>query len=264
MEQCGRTSESTKELQRSSALQVHQQLHDLNTVFNVGRAEAQQVMDLREAKATIRERLQATETALAETRQRALALESKEQLDIKRISSLELDLAKLQSRDSESPQMMIRFQELDKHNSELKDEVAASRQEVLEISRQLNAKSDESSHLDQRVKNLEFQLDEASIEANKLTDERLAYEAKVVAEREQLRQQLSQAANAEEARLESNYRNQIQQLLQMKTAAESESEERKRHLEMLQVEKDVIEGVASGRLQALNELEAKKKQDVSV
>lgn len=264
MEQCGRTSESTKELQRSCASQVHEQLHDLKTVINVGRAEAHQVMDLREAKATIRERLQATETALAKTRQRALALESKEQLDIQRISSLELEVAKIQGRVSESPQLMIRFQELNIHNSELKDQVAASQQETLEISRQFKAKSDESSDLDQRVKNLEFQLDEARIETNKIADEKLAYEAKAVAETEQLRQQLSQAANCEEVRLESNYRNQIQQLRQMKTAAESESEERKRHLEMLQVEKDVIEGVASERLQALNELEAKKKQEVSV
>lgn len=262
MEYCGRTSESTKELQRTNSSQVQQQLHDLTTIFNAGRAGAQQVMDLREAKATIRERLQATETALAETRQRALALESKEQFDLQRISSLELEVAKHQRKESDSPQMMIRFQELNIYNSELKDQVAASRQEVVEISRQFKEKYEENSNLDQRVKNLEYQLDKARVESNRLADERLAYEAKVVAETEQLRQQLAQAANFEEARLESNYKNQIQQLRQLKIAAEDEAKESKRHLEMLQVEKDVIEGVASERLQALHELEARKRQEV--
>jgi hypothetical protein len=262
MEYCGRTSESTKELQRTCSSQVQQQLHELTTIFNTGRTGAQQVMDLREAKATIRERLQATETALAETKQRALALESKEQLDIQRISSLELEVAKLQRMESDSSQMVMRFQELNMHNAELKDQVAASRQEVLEITRHFKEKCEDHSNLDERLKKLVFQLEEARMASNKLKDERLAYEAKAVADTEQLRQQLSQAASFEQAKLESSYKNQLQQLRQLKAAAEKEAEERKRHLEMLQVEKDVIEGVAAERLQVLNELESKKKQEV--
>lgn len=220
------------------------------------------MIDLREAKATIRERLQATETALAETRQRALGLESKEKFDLQRISSLELEVAKQHRRESDSSQMMIRFQELNIYNSELKDQVAALRQEVVKVSRQFKEKLEENSDLDQRIKNLGYQLDEARAEANQLVDEKLANEAKFVAETENLRQQLSQAANFEEARLESDYKNQIQQLRQLKSAAEDEAKERNRHLEMLQVEKDIIEGVASERLQALNELEARRKQEV--
>lgn len=263
MEHCGRTSESTKELQRKCSTQVQKQLQDLTTIVNAAHVGAQQAMDLREAKATIRERLQATETALAETRQRALALESKEQFDLRRISSLELEVAKRQGRESDSSQMLIRFQELNIYNSELKDQVAASRQEVVDISRIFKEKCEENSVLDQRVKNLEYQLDEGKAESNKLIEERLAYEANFDAETEKLRQQLSEAASFEEARLESDYKNQIQQLRQLKTAAEDEAKERKRNMEMLQVEKDIIEGVASERLQALNELEARKGQDVS-
>ena len=262
MEHCGRTSESTQELQRKCSTKVQHQLHDLTTLVSAGHAGAQQVMDLREAKATIRERLQATETSLAETRQRARALENKEQFDLQRISSLELEVAKNQRRESDSSQMMIRFQELNIYNSELKDQVAASRQEVVEISRQIKEKCEENTDLDQRVKNLECQLEEARRASDSFEDERLAYEAKFVEETEKLRQQLSQAANFEEARLENDYKNQIQQLRQLKTAAEDEAKESKRHLEMLQVEKDVIEGVASERLQALNELEARKGQEV--
>ena len=219
-------------------------------------------MDLREAKATIRERLQATETVLAETRQRALALESKEKSDLQRIYSLQLEVGKLQKGESDSSQVIIRFQELSIYNSELKNQVAASRQEVVDISHQLKEKCEESSDLYQRVENLERHLNEARAASSKLVDERLAHEKNFIAETEKLRQQLSQAANLEEARLESDFKNQIQQLRQMKTAAEEEAKEIKRHLEMLQVEKDVIEGVASERLQALNELEAQKKHEV--
>lgn len=262
MDCCGRTSESTKELQQKCSTQVQQQLHELSTLFKAGHAGAQQVMDLREAKAMIRERLQATETALAESRQRVLAFESKEKFDLQKISSLEVEVAKYQRREPDSSQFMIRFQELNIYNTELKDQVAASRQELVDISCQLKEKCEENSDLYQRAKNLEYQLDEARAESNKLVDERLAYEAKFAAETEKLRQQLSQAAHFEEARLESDYKNQIQQLRQLKTAAEDEAKETKRHLEMLQVEKDVVEGVASERLQALNELEAQKKQEV--
>lgn len=262
MDHCGRTSESTKELQQKCFTQFQQQLRDLTALFNAGHAGAQQIMDLREAKATIRERLQATETVLAETRQRALALESKEKSDLQRIYSLQLEVGKLQKGESDSSQMMIRFQELNIYNSELKDQVAASRQEVVDISHQLKEKCEESSHLHRRVENLERYLSEARAESSKLVDERLAHEKNVIAETEKLRQQLSQAANFEEARLESDFKNQIQQLRQMRTAAEEETKEIKRHLEMLQVEKDVIEGVASERLQALNELEAQKTHEV--
>ena len=219
-------------------------------------------MDLREAKATIRERLQLTETTLAESRQRALALESKEQRDIQRISSLELEVARLQGRESDTPQMMIRFQELNNSTVELKEQLAASREEFLETTRLLQEKSEENQHLDQCVKILEVELDEAKSELHKLTGEKSDCEAKAIAERERLRQQLCQTATLEEARLESNYKNQIQQLQQLKKAAENEAEEMKRHLEMLQVEKDVIEGVSSERLHALKELESARKQEV--
>lgn len=262
MDHCGRTSESTKDIQQKCFVQVHQQLHDLTALFNAGHAGAQQLMDLREAKATIRERLQATETDLAETRQRALALENKEKSDIQRILSLQLEVGKLQRRESDSSQTVIRFQELNIHNSELKDQVAATRQEVIDISRQLKEKCEESSGLYQRVESLECYLSEARAESSKLVDERLAHEKNFIAETEKLRQQLSQAANFEEARLEGDFKNQIQQLRQLKTAAEDEAKESKRHLEMLQVEKDVIEGVACERLQALSELEAQKSQEV--
>lgn len=262
MDYCGRTSESTKELQQKCSTQVQQQLHDLTALINAGHVGAQQIMDLREAKATIRERLQATEIVLVETRQRALALESKEKSDLQRISSLQLEVAKLQRRESDSSQTMIRLQELNIFNSELKDQLAVSRQEAIDISRQLKETCEENSGLHQSVKNFEYQLNEARAESNKLVDERLAYERNFIAETEKLRQQLSQAANLEEARLESDFRNQIQQLRQLKTAAEDEAKESQRHLEMLKVEKDVVEGVASERLQALNELEAQRKHQV--
>lgn len=262
MDYCGRTSESTNQLQQKCSAQVQQQLHDLTALFNAGHAGAQQIMDLREAKATIRERLQVTETVLAETRQRALALKSKEESDLQRISSLQLEVAKLHRRESDSSQTMIRFQEMTIYNSELKDQLAASRQEMIDISHQLKKKCEETSGLNQRVENLECHLNEARAECGKLVDERLAYEKNFIAETENLRQQLSQAANFEEARLESDFKNQIQQLRQLKTAADDEAKESKRHLEMLQVEKDIIEGVASERLQALNELEAQKRQEV--
>jgi chromosome segregation ATPase len=262
MERCGRNSESTKDLQRECSSQLQQQLQGLTAIFNAGRTGAQQVLDLREAKATIRERLQATETALAESRQRALALESKEQLHIQRISSLELEAAKYQTKESESPQLMIRFQELNIRNATLKDEVAMSRQEAVEANRQLEEKCKDSSDLDERLKSLESELDEARLEYNKLLDFRLACEAKSVADMETLRRELCEAASFEQAKLESNYQNQLQQLRQQKKVAEDEAEERKRYLEMLQVEKDVVEGVASERLQALNELESKETQEV--
>lgn len=264
MERCGRTSESTKDLQRACSSQLQQQLQDLTTIFNAGRTGAQQVLDLREAKATIRERLQATETALAESRQRALALESKEQLHIQRISSLELEAAKAQTKELDSPQLMIRFQELNIRNAELKDEVAMSRQEVIEVRGHLEEKCKDKSDLEERLKGLGSQLDEARLESNKFLDYKLAYEAKAVAEMEKLRRELCEAASFAEAKLKSNYENQLQQLRQLKKVAEDEAEERKRHLEMLQVEKDVVESVASERLQALNELESRQTQEVSL
>lgn len=264
IDHCGRTAESANELQTTGNIHIQQQLRDLTTIFNAGCAGAQQIMDLREAKATVRERLQATEVALAANRQRALDLENKENDNVQRISSLELELVKAQGRGSDSPQMMVRFQEVSTCNAELKDRVAASRQEVSELSRQLKGESEEHHKLDLWVENLERKLAEARAEVQKLADERSSFEAKALAEGDLLRQQLSQAASLEEARLESQYQNEIQQLRQLKMAAENEAKESKRHMDMLQVEKDVVESEARERLQAIKELETHKNQEVYV
>lgn len=225
-------------------------------------ALTEQLMDLREVKATIRERLQSTEAALINARQRAVALESREKLHIQKIAALEVEASKNHIDASDSLQAESQIRELKSRNDTLQMQFAEFRRENLDTSEQLQQKLAEISELHLSETDLQSNLDEARKEAIILADERTIYESQAVAQAEQMRKDLSQAASSEQALLESRYMNQLQQLRQEKTVIEDRAEQRQRQLDRLQCEKDMADHLAEQRLQQLNDTEAERNQEV--
>lgn len=232
-------------------MELQRQLYELKSNVKAEQTLNEQLMDVREMKATVRERLQATESALVEARQHAITLEHKEQLHIQKISELELEVGRISTKISESPALISQIRELDNQNKDLQEQVATCHIQSNTLSEQLQQKVDDVSKLEACVKDLELHLANAHIESSTFEDKRIAYESQGVERLEQLRKQLSRSATLEQDRLEGNYLNQIKQLRQQKSMIEEKAEQWKRQLSRLQGEKDEIDIVAKERLHSL-------------
>lgn len=252
----------TRDCQRNMSLDLQQQLQALKSSVKAETTLNEQLVEVREMKATVRERLQMTESALVEARQHAIVLENKEQLHMQRINSLEVEVARFSSKEPESVQLSSQVQELMIRNKDLHEQVVTCRSEANGVSKQLQQKIKEASDSEACINNLQLQLSDARIESTSFEDQRAAYESKADEKLEQLRKQLSRSATLEQSRLEGDYLNQIQQLRYEKSATDDKAEQYKRQLNRLQCQKEETDNLAKERLCLLVESEAKKKVNV--
>lgn len=246
------------------SMELQRQFRELQINITSEHTRTDQLIDLREVKATIKERLQATETALAIARQQVMDLENHEQHHVRRILALETEVAVLQNKVLESPHNLIQFNELSDCNKRLQDEVTTSRTECSEISRKLQEQAGQTLTLQERLKDLLTQLDETRCKSVKIADEKSFNEAKAIADLEEMRHQVSRATSLEKAKLESNYINELQQVRQQKLAADDKAEKCKRHLDWLQAEKEESDSLAEQRMQLLQEAESQRKKEVTM
>lgn len=256
---------------------------NLNDTMNVKDALGEQLMNLREVKATIRERLQAAEASLAVVRQHTIGLESGERTNLRRISELEAEVTRLQAKGNELGQVVLRLEESELCNLNLERKIDDARNETLATSESLGKKQEEitnlTGHLVKRadeistlntclekktgeitglnrslekatedikglnaglesrsaevqdlkahVNKLQAELEEARKNAAALADQKVEYELQSAEKSDKMRKQLSQAANLELARLESEHLKELQQLRQQRAVAEDRAEQQR-------------------------------------
>lgn len=256
---------------------------NLNDTMNVKDALGEQLMNLREVKATIRERLQAAEASLAVVRQHTIGLESGERTNLRRISELEAEVTRLQAKGNELGQVVLRLEESELCNLNLERKIDDARNETLATSESLGKKQEEITNLTGQlvkradeistlntclerktgeitglnrslekateditglnaglesrsaevqdlkahVNKLQAELEEARKNAAALADQKVEYELQSAEKSDKMRKQLSQAANLELARLESEHLKELQQLRQQRAVAEDRAEQQR-------------------------------------
>lgn len=137
----------TNEDQQHQFSELQKMITNLNDTINVKDALGEQLMDLREVKATIRERLQAAEAALAAVRQHTMGLESGERSNLRRISELEAEVMRLQAKGNELGQVVLRLEDSETCNRDLEREIVNTRNETLSISELVGKKQEEIINL---------------------------------------------------------------------------------------------------------------------
>lgn len=273
----------THEGQQHHFSEIQRMFSNLNDTMNVKDALGEQLMNLREVKATIRERLQAAEASLAEVRQHTIGLESGERTNLRRISELEAEVTRLQAKGNELGQVVLRLEESELCNLNLERKIDDARNETLATSESLGKKQEEitnlTGHLVKRadeistlntclekktgeitglnrslekateditglnaglesrsaevqdlkahVSKLQAELEEARKNAAALADQKVEYELQSAEKSDKMRKQLSQAANLELARLESEHLKELQQLRQQRAVAEDRAEQQR-------------------------------------
>lgn len=263
--------------------EIQRMFSNLNDTMNVKDALGEQLMNLREVKATIRERLQAAEASLAEVRQHTIGLESGERTNLRRISELEAEVTRLQAKGNELGQVVLRLEESELCNLNLERKIDDARNETLATSESLGKKQEEITNLTgylvkradeistlntclekktgeitglnrslekateditglnaglesrsaevqdlkAHVSKLQAELEEARKNAAALADQKVEYELQSAEKSDKMRKQLSQAANLELARLESEHLKELQQLRQQRAVAEDRAEQQR-------------------------------------
>ena len=246
--------------QKQLALAMQDQLRALSGNIFTEHALSEQISDLREMKATIRERLQITESSLADARREVETLRLRDQQQSQKIMALENVAARAKSPTADTSQALLRIQELDSRNRDLQTEIVTLNKEAAEISCQFQHDSVTARETTERLATAQRQLETTREEVTRLQEEMSASEKKVIVEREQLRKELSKAANSQLAGMQSEHMNAIQQLRLEKSQAEEKLKSVTREVNMMKAGKENSSKEIS-RLQALlkdtqNETEA--------
>ena len=241
VESCEENYTSIEAGQKQLALALQDQFRALSGTISSEHALSEQVSDLREVRATVRERLQATESSLADARREVVALRHKDQEQSQRVVALTADVAKAQSKPAEAPQTLLRIQELDSRNKGLQDEIAILRKEAADLSSQYQRSSIETSEVTERLATAREELEAAREETVRSREEKSASERQAMLDQEQLRKDLSKAANMQLASMQSEHMNAIQQLKLEQSPVEEKLDNVTKQAKMLRAEKEKAE-----------------------
>lgn len=248
--------------QQDFVLGFHERLQALSASIATEHALTERLTDLREVKATFRERLQSTETALTEARQQIVALQNKDQLQLQKISVLELEAVQLRDQPKELPQTVFRLHDLEAQNKDLQERGDTLQKHVAEISNQLHQKTVDATQMESQLNTLKPQLEEAQAEKFLLQEQKEAFESQSHAKLEQTKIELCKVANLDKAKIESNHQNRVHQLQQQKSEVDTELKEKVMELDHLQAEKDAVEGKVSQISASLAKSQTEKAKEV--
>lgn len=212
-------------MQQAFESEIYSKLNSLSAGLKSEQTLGEQVTELRELKATIRERLQASEVALAEARQHSHGLQAKEQLLQQRISDLEVETATLRAQPLESLLTVLRQKELEDKNTDLLADMARVREEAREAAKLSQEQALVLAERDEQITGLNAQLDEIRATLTTLAVEKAASEQRATERYDEFRNEVSKAANKEKANISNVHANALLQLKNQKEEADSRAGE---------------------------------------
>lgn len=194
---------------------------------------SEQVAELRELKATIRERLQASEIALAEARQHSHGLQQKEQLLRQRITDLEVETATLRSQPKENLLSVLRQKELEDRNSQLVAEVEKAHEDAREAVELSQGQAQSLDKREEQINCLNAQLEDIRATLTTLREEKSASEHRAAAHCDEIRNQILKATDVEKTTILNEHANTQCQLKYQKDEADNHAQELSRQLTAL-------------------------------
>lgn len=220
---------------------MQDQIHELRSNAVSERTLLEQVMDLREVRATMKERLQGAESMLKEAHFETKILRNREEEQSRRVSDLQAEILRTRSQYADTPQTLLHLQETESRNKDLVSHIALLENEAAEFSEELRRKSEHAATLNDQLSGIQLQLEEARASTTALEEERLSYENDVILERMNLRKDLSQAASMELANVKAGYLNESQQLKEKFAETESKLGDTMKDIIHLRSEKQQLE-----------------------
>ena len=239
---------------------MQEQLRALSTNLTAEHNLSEQLMDLREVKATLRERLEATETALREARIEVVALQRKDREQSHKIIAFETERAKPQ-QPVDNSHIILRLQEIDSRNRDLQRELEIMQTKAASLSTQVQQRTKDAERLDERLIDTQVQLQEARHETEVVRGEKLQFEKQARQQCEDLRTKLLEDASKELESVKADHQSQMQQL-KVRKSPDDKFTQATRQCVILRSEKDSLEKEASQLKASLDEMQKERQVEV--
>ncbi|KAL9025500.1 MAG: hypothetical protein Q9196_005684, partial [Gyalolechia fulgens] len=218
-------------------IQLEGKFQKLISIIATGHPLQEQIMDLREMRATVTERLKATEALLVEIRLKATAFENKEQGYLQKISILEAKIHTLGDHPPESPLSALRLHEADKQRAQLKDQLSDCQSQLEIMKADVEMKCHEASDLHGLLESAKAELAEQKAKTEMVISEKQAIQHQAVQNEERITADLSQTCRNEIVRNTHKFLNDIQGLQNQLQITEGKLETEKIRTEKLQNER---------------------------
>ena len=228
----------------------------LSSVIANERTLSEQIMDLREIKATVREQLQASELALQKARVDLVEVQRKDSEHLGKIAVLENELRARQPVVND--QVFLRLQILETNNKDLRRDLGHKSRELDSLSKQMRKKDEDMQQLEDRLLVVHTQLEESHKEIEGLHSDKFQHQKQATQEKEEIRQSLTKAADQELEALKSKHLDAIQHLKFEQSPFEKKHKEVSLQLVMMRNEKESFEKEAAEVKAAL---EAKQRAE---
>ena len=216
---------------------IQHQLAGLATNVMTREAYMEQLVNLREAKATIRERLHLTELAVTDARRNVVSLEERERIHIKENADVKAELTILRARPTETISTISRLQEIERLNTELHNEVTKAENHSIDLKVQLQCREEEASDLRRKIESIEAALTESQVYSTQLEEQRSVYENQAKTRSDDLRAELLKASKNEKTALTNEHLNTLHRLQRQTTTAQVNAKEMGEQLEKLKLER---------------------------
>lgn len=200
---------------------------------------SEQVVDLREIRATVKERLQASETALAESRHTVIGLQRKEEQLNQEIMILKGEVLALRAQPSEDADVVTRLREIESLNLDLETEAARMLGDASEHANQAKSFDERAVIMQNQIEELTSQLEATKLQSRRLEKEKSSCEELANKKYESLKSQLLEATNAERAILTNDQSIVLEKLHRQKALAESKAKASAEEAGRLKAEKDI-------------------------
>ena len=220
LQQVAETSQSTSSNELELNRHIQKQLSVIETSLRTEQYLSDQILDLREIGATMRERLQTSESSLAEAHQNIIELEGKEQELKSELSSLKAEILILRAQPAETPTLVDRLCKAESRNSELESTMAKNLMELSQREVQMQRQSKEAVEKQKITDGLASQIDDAKVMIHILEKQKVGCEKQADLKYENLRSQLLEATNAERAILTNEHLITVEKLQRQKSKVE--------------------------------------------
>ncbi|MCJ1435994.1 hypothetical protein MMC27_005372 [Xylographa pallens] len=240
------TSQSACSKQLKLDRHIQKQLDNLKTSIKGEQTLSEQILDLREMKAAMRERLQASETSLAEARQAIIGLQGKEQYLETNVSALKAEILSLRAQPTEDPTTIDHVRQIESRNSDLEVTLSRKHEELSGSEDRLQRITADATEKQKLIDGLTSQVDEAKVTIRVLEKQKAGCEKQANIKYEGLKSQLLEASNAERAILADENLAKVEKLERLRSTAEKKATKAEEEM---------------GRLRAGKEIQSKKLEE---
>ncbi|KAL9600265.1 MAG: hypothetical protein Q9219_003310 [cf. Caloplaca sp. 3 TL-2023] len=255
----GCSAEAITQLEGKLASQFQANLEQLNSKITANLPLQEQIMGLREAKATLVERLQAIEMLFRESRDRAITLENREKTYLEKTTALETELNALRNQLHDSALVAVKLHEAEKEYTKMKEQLSVCRCQLETRNAQVEIHRRQASDLQDLLESTKIDLAEQQDKVAAVVSEKAAVERRAASREENVRAELSQICKDEVARSTEKFHNEIRGLRHQISATEDRVRAEKQKAEQLQTEISVGLENAKRKDHLANELQEEAK-----